>query len=92
MLHLPLAYGSCWSQRPIVRGHPPEVYRLVSAGTVEERILQRAQAKLALDSLVLDTSDEQEMEKLGVDGLLTLIQQGSKAVIAGAQLDRLPRT
>jgi SNF2 family DNA or RNA helicase len=45
------------------------VYRLVTRGTVEERIIQRAEKKLYLDQMVNRGSTEQAeaLEKLGTD-------------------------
>ncbi|CAK8998941.1 Probable global transcription activator SNF2L1 (ATP-dependent helicase SMARCA1) (DNA-dependent ATPase SNF2L) (Nucleosome-remodeling factor subunit SNF2L) (SWI/SNF-related matrix-associated actin-dependent regulator of chromatin subfamily A member 1) [Durusdinium trenchii] len=68
------------------------IYRLLSAGTIEERILERAEKKLYLDSMVNiggRTSSQDLLEKLGADELLKSLKFGSDAVF-GAGPQHLP--
>jgi SWI/SNF-related matrix-associated actin-dependent regulator of chromatin subfamily A member 5 len=61
------------------------VYRFVTQGTVEERIVQRAQKKLFLDTMVNRGSSAQamDMEKLGTKELLKLLSFGFDRVFGG---------
>eukprot|EP00948_MAST-09A_sp_MAST-9A-sp1_P004011 g4011.t1 len=61
-------------------------YRLVTQGSVEERILQRAEKKLYLDKMVNTSSNEQEreMEKLGKEEMLKMLKFGAHAVFSGS--------
>jgi len=54
---------------------PVWVYRLVSAGTVEERILQRAATKILLDSAVLAGGGENGEIERGTRGLFNIIRE-----------------
>ncbi|CAE8636631.1 unnamed protein product [Polarella glacialis] len=53
---------------------PVWVYRLVSLGTVEERILQRAETKLLLDASLLSEEVSQQETAHGVHALWSLIR------------------
>ena len=66
------------------------VYRLVSAGTIEERILQRAQKKLYLDQMVNKGSEKsgevdgaEELEKLGTQEMLKMLTFGADKILSG---------
>lgn len=55
------------------------VFRMVTEGTVEERIVERAEMKLRLDALVIQSGRLQEGEKkLGKDDMLNMIQFGAE--------------
>lgn len=63
------------------------VYRLVSSGTVEERILERAEKKLYLDQMVNRGTSNQETENKNGSGLsakelLATLKFGSDAVFS----------
>jgi len=62
------------------QSRPVWVYRFVSAGTVEERILQRAETKLVLDAAVLDDDVKPEDLDRGIRALYNLIRTS----VAGA--------
>ena len=51
------------------------VYRLVTRGTVEERMIQRAEKKLYLDQMVNrgSTAQAEALEKLGTDALMKML-------------------
>jgi len=76
---------------------PVHVYRLVSGGTAEERVVQRAQKKLYLSETVNRGADAGEgMSKLSGAEVMAMIQFGAAAVFAGgnreptdAELDRI---
>merc|ERR1740123_2718147 len=63
---------------------PVWVYRLVSSGTVEERILQRAESKLILDAAVLADSSQQREVQRGIHTLFTLIRTSVVGMAARA--------
>ena len=58
------------------------IYRLVTKGTVEERIIARAQKKLYLDKMVNRDSTKQavEYEKLGKAEMMKLLKFGANIV------------
>ena len=65
---------------------PVHVYRLVSGGTAEERVVQRAQKKLYLSETVNRGSggkDDDELEKLSGAEVMSMIKFGAAAVFAG---------
>ena len=61
------------------------VYRLVTRGTVEERIIQRAEKKLYLDQMVNRGSTEQAeaLEKLGTDVRSSPPRRGHRVLRGG---------
>ena len=77
------------------------VYRMVTRGTVEERIIQRAEKKLYLDQMVNRGSTVQadKLEKLGTDALMKMLTFGADKILSAdstaggglsdADLDRL---
>ena len=65
---------------------PVHVYRLVSGGTAEERVVQRAQKKLYLSETVNrggGGDDDDELEKLSGAEVMSMIKFGAAAVFAG---------
>jgi SWI/SNF-related matrix-associated actin-dependent regulator of chromatin subfamily A member 5 len=78
----------------IGQSKPVHVYRLISSGTVEERMLERAQKKLLLDQSVnRDTSDkdgEHVVRRLGATELLADIKFGAQAIFGGNACNKLP--
>jgi hypothetical protein len=58
------------------------IYRLVTAGTMEERIIQRSEKKLFLDQMVNrgSTANSEAMEKLGTKELLAMLTFGADAI------------
>ena len=65
------------------------VYRLLSAGTVEERIVERAEKKLYLDQMVNRGTSNQEMDEdaaagLSTSELLASLKFGSNAVFTSS--------
>ena len=65
---------------------PVHVYRLVTAGTVEERIVQRAEKKLYLDAMVNRDSArcEPDDEPVAQGDLLGALKFGAAAIVNGA--------
>ncbi|XP_016415864.1 SWI/SNF-related matrix-associated actin-dependent regulator of chromatin subfamily A member 5-like [Sinocyclocheilus rhinocerous] len=62
---------------------PVKVFRLITDNTVEERIVERAEMKLRLDSIVIQQGrliDQQS--KLGKDEMLQMIRHGATRVFA----------
>uniref|UniRef100_A0A8C1W5I5 SWI/SNF related, matrix associated, actin dependent regulator of chromatin, subfamily a, member 1 n=1 Tax=Cyprinus carpio TaxID=7962 RepID=A0A8C1W5I5_CYPCA len=62
---------------------PVKVFRLITDNTVEERIVERAEMKLRLDSIVIQQGrliDQQN--KLGKDEMLQMIRHGATHVFA----------
>ena len=59
------------------------VYRLISGGTIEERVVERAQKKLYLDKMVNRGSSDSEDKDKGMSGseLLKSIQFNYKYLI-----------
>lgn len=50
------------------------VYRLVTEGTIEERIVERAKMKLRLDALVIQQGRLQEKSVISRDDMLEMIR------------------
>lgn len=67
------------------------VYRLITRGTVEERMIQRAQKKLYLDTMVNrgSTKNGQKLEKLGTQALMEMLTFGADKIMS-ADEDKLP--
>ena len=62
---------------------PVKVYRLLTRGTVEERILQRAEQKLFVNAIVMrdDGADDLNMHQgLGLQELLSILRFGTRVV------------
>ena len=57
------------------------VYRLVTKGTVEEIIVERAQMKLRLDALVIQQGRLREKMTLSKDDMLEMIRHGANEVL-----------
>lgn len=69
------------------------VYRLVSAGTVEERMLQRAEKKLLLEMVNRESSNgkkEEQARGLSAAELLEDIKFGSQAIFGDSAKNELP--
>ena len=69
---------------------PVHIYRFVSGGTAEERVVQRAQKKLYLSEMVNrggggggEGTDEEELDKMSGAEVLSMIKFGAAAVFAG---------
>jgi SWI/SNF-related matrix-associated actin-dependent regulator of chromatin subfamily A member 5 len=94
-----ILYDSDWNPQPDIQAMARvhrigqkkvvHVYRLVSSGTVEERVLERAEKKLYLDQMVnrgtsSQTADEHELEgtRLTTSELLSTLKFGSNAIFA----------
>ena len=89
-------YDSDWNPQPdlqaMARVHrigqkkTVHVYRLLSAGTVEERIVERAEKKLYLDQMVNRGTSNQDMEdtSLSTSELLSALTFGSNAVFSSS--------
>lgn len=64
------------------------VYRLVTGGTVEERIVQRAEKRLFLDQMVNRDSfrgmEQEEQDKLDTNTLLSTLRFGAHAILNSA--------
>ncbi|KAG9478493.1 hypothetical protein GDO78_013504, partial [Eleutherodactylus coqui] len=60
------------------------VFRLITDNTVEERIVERAEMKLRLDSIVIQQGRliDQQSNKLGKDEMLQMIRHGATHVFA----------
>jgi SWI/SNF-related matrix-associated actin-dependent regulator of chromatin subfamily A member 5 len=94
-LHLSL-YDSDWNPQPdlqaMARVHrigqkkTVHVYRLLSAGTVEERIVERAEKKLYLDQMVNRGTSNRNVEDAGLSTseLLASLTFGSNAVFSSS--------
>ena len=65
------------------------VYRMVTRGTVEERIIQRAEKKLYLDQMVNRGSTVQadKLEKLGTDALMKMLTFGANKIMSADNAD-----
>ncbi|KAG5284468.1 hypothetical protein AALO_G00027050 [Alosa alosa] len=63
---------------------PVRVFRLITENTVEERIVERAEMKLRLDSIVIQQGRliDQQSNKLGKDEMLQIIRHGATHVFA----------
>ncbi len=65
------------------------VYRMVTRGTVEERIIQRAEKKLYLDQMVNrgSTAQAEKLEKLGTDALMKMLTFGADKILSADNVD-----
>jgi SWI/SNF-related matrix-associated actin-dependent regulator of chromatin subfamily A member 5 len=93
-----ILYDSDWNPQPdlqaMARVHrigqksTVHIYRLVSSGTVEERILERAEKKLYLDQMVNRGGSNQDMNQdgsgLSSSELLASLKFGSNAIFASS--------
>jgi len=91
-----ILYDSDWNPQPdlqaMARVHrigqtkTVHVYRLLSAGTVEERIVERAEKKLYLDQMVNRGTSNRDMEDAGLSTseLLASLKFGSNAVFSSS--------
>lgn len=94
-----ILYDSDWNPQPdlqaMARVHrigqkkTVHVYRLVSCGTVEERILERAEKKLYLDQMVnrgasSQNADDDSGGGLSTDDLLQALKFGSNAIFSSS--------
>ncbi|TKR76891.1 hypothetical protein L596_017963 [Steinernema carpocapsae] len=60
------------------------VFRFVTENTVEERIIERAEMKLRLDSVVIQQGRLADQQKtLGKDDMLNMIRHGADRIFAG---------
>lgn len=59
------------------------LYRMVSHGTVEERIVQRAEKKLYLDKMVNQgsTAQAQEADELSSSEMLSMLKFGAQVTV-----------
>jgi len=103
-----ILYDSDWNPQPdlqaMARVHrlgqtkTVHVYRLVTQGTVEERMIERAEKKLYLDRMVnrdgassVEALDDQESEENDSGKLMSTLKFGCNAVFgAGTDKNRLP--
>ncbi|EWM24038.1 putative chromatin remodelling complex atpase chain, partial [Nannochloropsis gaditana] len=56
---------------------PVNIYRLVTQGTIEEKIVERAQKKLKLDAMVVQQGRLQDKDKMSKDELLEALRFGA---------------
>ncbi|CAO2611076.1 SWI/SNF-related matrix-associated actin-dependent regulator of chromatin subfamily A member 5 [Lemmus lemmus] len=63
------------------------VFRFITDNTVEERIVERAEMKLRLDSIVIQQGRlvEQNLNKIGKDEMLQMIPHGAKHVFVSKE-------
>jgi SWI/SNF-related matrix-associated actin-dependent regulator of chromatin subfamily A member 5 len=59
---------------------PVNIYRLVTQGTIEEKIIERAQKKLKLDAMVVQSGRLQDKDKMSKDELLEAIRFGADVI------------
>jgi len=59
---------------------PVQVFRLVTEHTIEEKIVERAQQKLKLDAMVVQSGRLKEKDKLSRDELLTAVRFGADKI------------
>jgi len=59
---------------------PVCVYRMVTENTVEEKIVERAQQKLKLDAMVVQSGRLKEKDKLSKDDIMNAVRFGADAV------------
>ncbi|XP_069922561.1 probable global transcription activator SNF2L1 isoform X7 [Oryctolagus cuniculus] len=66
---------------------PVRVFRLITDNTVEERIVERAEIKLRLDSIVIQQGRliDQQSNKLAKDEMLQMIRHGATHVFASKE-------
>ena len=58
------------------------VYRFITEGSVEERMLERAAQKLRLDQLVIQQGRTQQGKAANKDELLEMITHGAEKIIS----------
>ena len=65
------------------------VYRLITRGTVEERMIQRAEKKLYLDSMVNrgSTKAAEQLEKLGTKALMEMLTFGADKIMSAMRYE-----
>ncbi|GAU98600.1 hypothetical protein RvY_09726 [Ramazzottius varieornatus] len=70
---------------------PVTVFRLITEGTVEEYIIERAEKKLRLDALVIQSGRlvDPETNRLGKDDLFNMIRHGAQKIISNAELENI---
>ncbi|CAO2611070.1 SWI/SNF-related matrix-associated actin-dependent regulator of chromatin subfamily A member 5, partial [Lemmus lemmus] len=63
------------------------VFRFITDNTVEERIVERAEMKLRLDSIVIQQGRlvDQNLNKIGKDEMLQMIRHGATHVFASKE-------
>lgn len=61
------------------------VYRLVTQGTVEEMIVERAQMKLRLDTLIIQQGRLREKANLSKEDMLEMIRHGANEVFVSTE-------
>ena len=66
---------------------PVHVYRLVTENTVEEKIVERAQQKLKLDAMVVQSGRLKEKDKVSKDDLMAAIKFGADQVFRSTASD-----
>ncbi|XP_066105619.1 probable global transcription activator SNF2L1 isoform X2 [Saccopteryx bilineata] len=68
---------------------PVRVFRLITDNTVEERIVERAEIKLRLDSIVIQQGRliDQQSNKLAKEEMLQMIRHGATHVFASKEND-----
>lgn len=59
---------------------PVNIYRLVTQGTIEEKIVERAQKKLKLDAMVVQQGRLQNKDKMSKDELLEALRFGADVI------------
>ncbi len=59
---------------------PVQVFRFVTEHTIEEKIVERAQQKLKLDAMVVQSGRLKEKDKLSRDELLTAVRFGADKI------------
>lgn len=69
------------------------VFRFITDNTVEERIVERAEMKLRLDSIVIQQGRlvDQNLNKIGKDEMLQMIRHGATHVFAQRKVRLLMR-
>jgi len=67
---------------PLTAGQtkPVQVFRLVTEHTIEEKIVERAQQKLKLDAMVVQSGRLKEKDKLSRDELLSAVRFGADKI------------
>ena len=63
------------------------MFRFITDNTVEERIVERAEMKLRLDSIVIQQGRlvDQNLNKIGKDEMLQMIRHGATHVFASKE-------
>jgi len=59
------------------------VYRFVTEGSVEEKIVEKAARKLKMDHLVMQRGkfEDKKESKIGADEMLSMIKHGAQEII-----------